>query len=202
LQDLGLSHVAARAATELLESTDSPLEQAPQAILELAYTLDYPQLIDAAAVENGLSPFLLLATIRQESFFDPTAGSSAGALGLTQVMPLTAQEIAAELDVEDFSASDLLRPLVSIQFGAHYLGSQLELFDGNLFLTLAAYNGGPGNASRWWESLPTADMDLFVELMDITETRTFVKVVLENYAMYRFVYGGTDHPTLLASPGS
>jgi soluble lytic murein transglycosylase len=202
LQDLGLSHVAARAATELLESTDSPLEQAPRAILELAYPLNYPQLIEAAAVENGLSPFLLLATIRQESFFDPTAGSSAGALGLTQVMPLTAQEIAAELDIEDFSASDLLRPLVSIQFGAHYLGSQLELFEGNLFLALAAYNGGPGNASRWWESLPAADMDLFVELMDITETRTFVKVVLENYAMYRFVYGGTDHPTLLASPGS
>jgi soluble lytic murein transglycosylase-like protein len=44
-------------------------------------------------------------------------------------------------------------------------------------------------------------MDLFVELMDITETRTFVKVVLENYAMYRFLYGGAAQPTLLASPG-
>jgi soluble lytic murein transglycosylase-like protein len=46
------------------------------------------------------------------------------------------------------------------------------------------------------------DMDLFVELIDITETRTFVKLVLENYAMYRFLYGGAAHPTLLASPGS
>lgn len=202
LQDLGLTHVAARAATALLESADSPPEQAPRALLELAYPLVYPQLINAAAAENGLSPLLLLAMIRQESFFDPTAGSSAGALGLTQVMPLTGSEIAEDLSIEDFSASDLLRPLVSIQFGGHYLSSQLDLFDGNLFLALAAYNGGPGNASRWWESLPAADIDLFVELMDITETRTYVKVVLENYAMYRFIYGGTDHPTLLASPAS
>jgi soluble lytic murein transglycosylase len=117
-------------------------------------------------------------------------------------MPLTGSEIAQNLGIEDFSASDLLRPLVSIQFGAHYLGSQLDLFEGNLFLAIAAYNGGPGNASRWWESLPAVDMDLFVELIDITETRTFVKLVLENYAMYRFLYGGAAHPTLLASPGS
>jgi len=202
LHDLGLTHLAARAATALLESADVPLEQAPRALLELAYPLDYLPLIDAAAAENGLSPLVLLAVIRQESFFDPTAGSPAGALGLTQVMPLTGSEIAQELRIEDFSAPDLLRPLVSIRFGAHYLASQLDLFDGNLFLALAAYNGGPGNASRWEESLPAADMDLFVEIMDITETRTFVKVVLENYAMYRFLYGGTAHPTLLASPGS
>jgi soluble lytic murein transglycosylase len=201
LHDLGLTHVAAHAATDLLESADAPLEQAPRALLELAYPLDYLPLIDAAAAENSLSPLLLLAMIRQESFFDPTAGSPAGALGLTQVMPLTGSEIAQKLSIEDFSASDLLRPLVSIPFGAHYLGDQLDLFDGNLFLALAAYNAGPGNASRWWESLPTADMDLFVELMDITETRTYVKVVLENYAMYRFVYGSVDHPSLLASPG-
>jgi soluble lytic murein transglycosylase len=200
--DLGLTHVAARAATDLLEGADSPVAQAPRALLELAYPLDYLPLIDAAAAENGLSPLLLLAMIRQESFFDPTAGSPAGALGLTQVMPLTAQEIVGKLNVEDFSTSDLLQPLVSIQFGAHYLGSQLDLFEGNLFLTIAAYNGGPGNASRWWESLPAVDMDLFVELIDITETRAFVKLVLENYAMYRFLYGGAAHPTLLASPGS
>jgi soluble lytic murein transglycosylase len=199
LHELGLTHVAARAATELLKSADTPLGQAPRALLELAYPLDYEPLVDAAAAENGLSPLLLLAMIRQESFFDPTAGSPAGALGLTQVMPLTGSEIAQKLNVEDFSVSDLLRPLVNIAFGAHYLGAQLDLFDGNLFLALAAYNGGPGNASRWWESLPTTDMDLFVELMDITETRTYVKVVLENYAMYRFIYGGAAQPTLLTN---
>ncbi|MGD0205230.1 MAG: transglycosylase SLT domain-containing protein [Dehalococcoidia bacterium] len=202
LHDLGLTHLAARAATALLESADVPLEQAPRALLELAYPLDYLSLIDADAAENDLSPLLLLAIIRQESFFDPTAGSPAGALGLAQVMPLTASEIAQELSIEDFSTPDLLRPLVSIRFGAHYVHNQLDLFDGNLFLALAAYNGGPGNASRWLESLPAADMDLFVELIDITETRTFVKVVLENYAMYRFLYGGAAHPTLVASPGS
>jgi soluble lytic murein transglycosylase len=202
LHDLGLTHLAARAATALLQSPDVRLGQAPRALLELAYPLDYLPLIDAAAAENSMSPLLLLAVIRQESFFDPTAGSAAGALGLAQVMPTTGSEIAQELNIEDFSTLDLMRPLVSIRFGAHYLHSQLDLFDDNLFLALAAYNGGPGNASRWWESLPAADMDLLVELIDITETRTFVKVVLENYAMYRFLYGGATHPSLLASPGS
>jgi soluble lytic murein transglycosylase len=200
--DLGLTHLAARAATDLLESADIPLEQAPRALLKLAYPLDYQTLIDAAAAEDDLSPLLLLAMIRQESFFDPTAGSPAGALGLTQVIPLTGAEIAQKLNIEDFSVPDLLRPLVSIRFGARYLRDQLNLFDGDLFLALAAYNGGPGNASRWRESLPAADMDLFVELVDSVETRAFVKVVLENYAMYRFLYGSAAHPTLLASPGS
>ncbi|MGQ9573381.1 MAG: lytic transglycosylase domain-containing protein, partial [Dehalococcoidia bacterium] len=200
--DLGLTHLAARAATNLLASANSPLEQAPRALLEMAYPLDYLPLINSAATENDLSPLLILAMIRQESFFDPTAGSPAGALGLAQVIPPTGAEIAEKLNVEDFSTLDLLRPLVSIRFGAYYLSSQLELFEGNLFLALAAYNGGPGNAIRWKESVPTADMDLLVEIIDFTETRTFVKVVLENYAVYRFLYSGATHPTLLSTPSS
>lgn len=197
LHDFDLTHLAAHAASELLRSADSPLAEAPRAVLELAYPVDYLPLLDATAAETGLSPLILLALIRQESFFDPSAASPAGALGLTQVMPLTASEINQKLNIEDFSAQDLLRPLVGIRFGAHYLRSQLDLFEGNLFLALAAYNGGPGNASRWLQSVPAGDMDLFAEIIDFTETRSFVKLVLENYAMYRFLYGGASHPTLL-----
>jgi len=198
--DLDMTHLAARAATHLLAKAGVSLEQAPRALVELAYPLAYPSLIQAAATENDLSPLLLLALIRQESFFDPLAASSAGALGLTQVMPPTAEGIAAELNVEGFSTSDLLQPQVSIRFGAHYLRSQLDSLGGNLYFALAAYNAGPDNASRWSASIPISDMDLFVELIDFAETRSYVKLVLENYAVYRFLYGDADHPTLLSSP--
>jgi soluble lytic murein transglycosylase-like protein len=198
--DLGMPHLSARAATRLLWKVDDSLEQAPRALVELAYPLAYPSLVQAAAAENDLSPLLLLALIRQESFFDPLAISSAGALGLTQVMPPTGQEIAATLNLDGFSTSDLLQPQVSIRFGAYYLRSQLDLSGGNLLFALAAYNAGPDNATRWSQSLPIADMNLFVELIDFAETRSYVKLVLENYAVYRFLYGDADQPTPLTEP--
>jgi soluble lytic murein transglycosylase len=200
--DLGMPHLAARAATGLLAKAGSPLEQAPRELVGLAYPLAYPSLIQAIAAENGLSPLLLLALIRQESFFDPLAASPAGALGLTQVMPPTAEEIARSLNLAGFSTSDLLRPEVSIRFGAYYLRSQMDLSGGNPYFALAAYNAGPDSAVRWSGSLPTSDIDLFVELIDFDETRGYVKLVLENYAVYRFLYGEADYPTLLSSPSS
>jgi soluble lytic murein transglycosylase-like protein len=199
--DLDMPHLAARTATRLLWWTaDSPLEQIPRALVELAYPLAYPSLVQAAAAEYNLSPLLLLALIRQESFFNPLAVSSAGALGLTQVMPPTGQGIAAALNVEGFSTSDLLQPQVSIRFGAYYLRSQLDSSAGNLLFALAAYNAGPDNARRWTASLPIPDMDLFIELIDFAETRSYVKLVLENYAVYRFLYANADQPTLLTEP--
>ncbi len=200
--NLDMTHLAARAATRLLAKANIPLEQAPRALVEMVYPFGYSSLIETVAAENDLSPLLLLALIRQESFFDPQAGSYAGALGLTQVMPSTGQGIAAELNVEGFSASDLLQPEVSIRFGAHYLRSQLNNFDGNIYFALAAYNAGPDSVRRWRQNLPTSDMGLFVELIDFVETRSYVKVVLENYAVYRFLYGGADHPTLVRIPRS
>ena len=116
---------------------------------------------------------------------------------LAHIKELSVQLSLSEEQVNEVSSS-LLSGTIDI---AHYLGSQLDLFDGNLFFALAAYNSGPGNADRWRQRLPAADMDLLVELMDITETRIFVKVVLENYAMYRFLYGGAAQPSLLTSPG-
>ncbi len=200
--DLGLTDLAARAATRLLAQSPQAmsLAQVPRSLLELAYPQDYASLIQAAATKNVVSPLLILALIRQESFFNPAASSPAGALGLTQVVPATGQEIAQELNREDFQASDLLRPLVSIDFGAYYLGSQLHSFDDNLYFALAAYNGGPGNALGWSQGAAGSDMDLFVELIGFSETRSYLKLVLENYAVYRFLYGGADHPTLVTSP--
>jgi soluble lytic murein transglycosylase len=196
-QELDLTHLAARAAGRLIARSDAPLAQAPRPLLELAYPLAFVALVEAAGRENEVSPLLLLALIRQESFYDPQAISVAGALGLTQVIPATGMEIAEKLDLSDFTPLDLLEPSLSIEFGAFYLGDQLRFLDGDLYLALAAYNGGPGNALRWRDDPTAVDADFLVESIDLEETRSYLELVLVNYAVYRFLYGGESHPTLL-----
>jgi soluble lytic murein transglycosylase len=199
LQEVGLTHLSARAASRALARSDAPLAQAPRALLELAYPLAYASLVDVAGRENGVSPLLLLALIRQESFYDPQAISVAGALGLTQVIPDTGMEIAQRLGRSNFAPVDLLEPSLSIEFGAFYLGDQLRLLDGNLYLALAAYNGGPGNALRWRDDPNAVDPDSLLETIDLEETRSYLELVLTNYGVYRFLYDGVSRPTLLPS---
>jgi soluble lytic murein transglycosylase len=195
LYPLGLTQLSARAASRLLAALpQSAIDAAPPDLLRLAYPVDYASLIQSTAQQTDTSPLLLAALIRQESFFDPRAGSSAGALGLTQVIPSTAQEIAAHLGLdEEFSDQDLFRPAISILFGATYLSEQLEAFDGELAPALAAYNGGPGNAGRWLKAA-AGDEDLFLEEISFDQTRTYVKAVTENLVAYQALYSGSLIP--------
>jgi soluble lytic murein transglycosylase len=147
----------------------------------------YADVVSAEAENRSLDPLLLAALIRQESLFEPAAESWVGARGLGQVMPATGQSIAQDLGVEDFEVDDLYRPAVSIQFGAYYLASQLERFDDQILVALAAYNGGPGNALQWLES-GGDDLDLFVEVITAVESRLYLQAVLENYIVYERLY--------------
>jgi soluble lytic murein transglycosylase len=194
-EPLGLTHVSARAGTRLLATVpEATVRAAPSDLLRLAYPVDYAPVVQDTARRTGVSPLLLLAVIRQESFFDPRAGSSAGALGLTQVISSTAEQIAADLDLQDeFSDEDLYRPTVSILFGGHYLSQQLEAFDGQLAEALAAYNAGPGSASRW-AGAAGSDDDLFLEEVSFDQTRAYVKLVTENLAAYDALYGTPSTP--------
>ncbi len=151
------------------------------------YPLPFAGLVDAAARRFNIDPLLLYALIRQESRYDPQAVSTAQARGLTQVIPATARDIAARLGYKDFDVEQLFRPAVSIEFGAYYLSAQLSRFE-NLWLGLAAYNGGPGNAQRWRDQFGLDDPDLFVELIPLRETQAYVRLVYGFYGAYRQVY--------------
>src|SRR5581483_9838516 len=97
--------------------------------------------------------------------------------------------------VQNFTADDLYRPHVSIEFGANYLGQQLSDLGGDAYRALAAYNGGPGAVANAAKTAGN-DEDLFVEDLEFDETKTYVKRVMENYARYRQLYEKLDRPSL------
>ena len=110
--------------------------------------------ITAAARKHGLDPALLAGLVRQESNFDPTAGSPAGARGLTQLMPAT----AAGLGV-----TDVTDPAQALDGGARYLSQQLDAFGGDVTKALAAYNAGPGAVQRYGGVPPYAETQSYVQ---------------------------------------
>jgi soluble lytic murein transglycosylase len=154
----------------------------------------YADLLSAEAGNRGLDPLLMAALIRQESLFEPSAESYAGARGLGQVMPATGQGIANGLGLEGFVLDDLYRPSVSIRFGAFYLAVQMRRFNDQILVALAAYNGGPGNTLRWLESAASDDLDLFVEVITATQSRLYLQRVYEQYLIYEKLYrtGGSE----------
>ena len=141
---------------------------------------------------------LVLALMREESGLDPRAVSPAGAVGLTQLMVPTAQEVARQLRIGRVARSDLTAPSLNIRLGSRYLGDLIRRFDGSVALALAAYNAGGGAVSRWLDQRRGLEIDEFVEEIPVEETRGYVKRVLRSFAAYRLLYG---HPDEAASIG-
>lgn len=147
----------------------------------------YKDIVMREANETGLHPLLLFSIIRQESFFENFVISSAGARGLMQIMPATGQELAGRYGYPDFQVEDLHNPLINIRLGAKYLANQRDYFGGDLYLALAAYNGGPGNA-YYWSQLSNGDPDLFLEVIRFEETQRYIRSIAELMNIYRLIY--------------
>lgn len=159
-------------------------EQLPHYLRSLIYPTYYADLIVPYAQRNAVDPAVLFALIRQESTYNPLANSWVGASGLTQVMPSTGSGIASELGIRGFKQSDLLKPFVSVRFGAYFFGNLLKYFDGNIMYALGGYNGGPGNAQKW----ERPDVDVAVELIDLPESSLYVHTVYSQYNQYVEIY--------------
>nr|WP_259736685.1 lytic transglycosylase domain-containing protein [Synechococcus sp. CS-1329] len=135
----------------------------------------------AAAARHGLDPTLLLAVARQESRFTPGVESVAGAIGLLQLMPATAAELAGE----PLSGDQLREPALNAELGAMYLNQLLSLWQGNPFLAVASYNAGPGAVAGWRDARLQNEPELWVEAIPFPETRLYVKKVLGNLWGYQ-----------------
>lgn len=121
----------------------------PRIIGEVSYPLVYDDLILKYSVERELDPYLVAAVIYSESHYHPTAVSPAGARGLMQLMPATAQGIAQRLKVTNFQVSDLFNPETNINFGTFHLQGLAGRYNSNIDGILAGYNGGGGVGDRY-----------------------------------------------------
>ncbi|QRN83382.1 tetratricopeptide repeat protein [Chloroflexota bacterium] len=192
LVEIGLYRSALVASNSLLKLAGlegATALDAPEFFTRVRFGAYYLDWVLPIAKNRNFDPLLLLAIMRQESHYEGFAQSAAYAYGVMQIIPTTGEELAGELGwPTDYTAADLYRPYVSILFGATYLARQLNYFDGDLYDMLAAYNGGPGN-TLYWQELAGNDMDLFLETIRIQETRNYIRLITENYTIYRMIYG-------------
>ncbi len=138
---------------------------------------------------------LMFAVMRRESMFDPDAKSRAGARGLMQLMPATANSVDGRTDYRGGAAAALLAPERNLALGQRYLDRLLDRVSNNLIHTLAAYNAGPSRLAGWRDRLDETDPMLFLESLPSFETRQFVRSVLANLWIYRHRLG--QHPDSL-----
>ena len=140
----------------------------------------------AGSIERALA----LALAKQESSFNAGAVSTSNALGLMQLLPTTARDVAGRLKVP-FIESKLTRdPAYNVQLGSQYLAEMLQRFGGSYELALAAYNAGPNRVARWIEAggdPRTAKIDMvdWIEMMPFRETRNYVQRIMESVTVYR-----------------
>lgn len=149
------------------------------------YPLPYWDSVAKWSASRNLNPLLVMGLIRQESRFEPDIRSIAGAAGLMQVMPETAEWIASRAQIESYELSD---PDDSLQLGTWYLDYTLNLYEKDALLALAAYNAGPGHVDDWLKRFGYANADRFAESIPFPETYGYVKSVLENYWNYLRLY--------------
>ncbi|MGB4596235.1 MAG: transglycosylase SLT domain-containing protein [Anaerolineaceae bacterium] len=181
--------LSAKSITKLSGYGDYPFSAIlPPYFAYITYGAYYQPWISAAAEKYNLPELVLYSLIHQESHFDAIAHSSAGAGGLMQVMPDTAAQIASETNYPpNFERTDLYNGYINLELGANYLARQLRLFDGDLYLALASYNGGPGSVLDWQKS-SEGDPDQFLGVIRFQETRSYIRKLVENFDRYVLIY--------------
>ncbi|HEY6781348.1 MAG TPA: lytic transglycosylase domain-containing protein, partial [Thermoleophilaceae bacterium] len=174
------------AAAAALVAGVGPLDQA---VREITLPLRHDDIIRQQAADKGVNAALVAAVIYEESRFrDQT--SHAGARGLMQITPATADFIARQTGGNRFVQEDLATPQINIAYGTYYLRYLLDRYDGNETLAVAAYNAGHGNVDAWVRA--AGGEDAFDAERDIPfpETRAYVANVLERRDQYRDHYAG------------
>jgi soluble lytic murein transglycosylase len=158
------------------------------AVQEIKLPLRHEDIIRQQAAEKGVDASLIAAVIYTESHFrDQT--SHAGATGLMQLLPSTADYIARKSGGTRFTRSDLATPQINIAYGTWYLRYLLRKYDGNVVLTLAAYNAGEGKVDQWWRAARARGEQFDVARhIPFAETRDYVHRVLSAQREYRHNY--------------
>ena len=153
----------------------------------LLYPVVHQDALLAEAEEQGLDPSFVAALIRQESMFNPTATSPAGARGLMQVMPQLGGRLAVSLSYPVWDPVLLYQPDVSLQLGSYHL-QELAVRYTEPGHILAAYNAGASRVERWTRRTGVDDPEVFAERIPFVETRGYVRIISRNQELYRSLY--------------
>jgi soluble lytic murein transglycosylase len=184
LSQAGAHHHALQVATlHFKEGIEHGGEPVPHALWSAAYPTAYLPTI-RTHVGTIVDPYLVLAIIREESQYDARATSSHGAVGLMQMMPMTAQALAKQYGHPELKREDLYEHDTNIRFGVRYLEELLQQFSGNVVHAVAAYNAGGPTVAGWIAKNGHKEPDEFVEMIPYLETRQYVKRVLRTYREY------------------
>jgi TolA-binding protein len=159
--------------------------------VELIDRIQYPlapdYVGDCDRKKSGVDPLVLHAIIRQESQFQFNALSPAGAVGLMQLMPRTAAEVARKEKMRKPRRKDLLRPQTNVALGAAYLSRLIREYRGDFLRAVAAYNAGEAAVAKWWGT-SDGDPALFLENVKYRETRFYLRRVFLNVLQYYTIY--------------
>lgn len=150
----------------------------------ILYPLAYISDVERASKKNNIDPMLILSIIREESRFDKEARSIAGALGLMQLMPQTAQKLQSSININLKNTEQLYEPSINISIGAYYLKKLINMFN-SVPIAIAAYNAGEEAVNSWLKSHKYKAVDEFIEDIPYDETRNYVKNVLTTYFEYQ-----------------
>ncbi len=137
------------------------------------------------------------ALVREESSFNKDIVSWAGAKGLSQLMPATADRVAKWVGLT-VNSTTIFDPSTNLRIGSKYLGYLHGYFNGNPYLAVAAYNAGEGNVGKWLKSKGNLPTDMFVESIPFRETRHYVKRVLGTYQTYHLLYDYSPENTVFS----
>lgn len=160
----------------------------PRVFIKLYYPKVYWPIIVKQAAHYHLDPYLLLAIMREESFFNPYAVSKMKALGLMQIRSTTAREVAFRAGLYWKGDDMLFNPETNVQIAAYYLSWLKKQFSGSTVYTIAAYNAGPDSVLKWKVPGKTPNFDAFVSKVTYPETREYLRKVMNSYVIYKILY--------------
>lgn len=183
--DYGKSVVTARNAMDKLQVKPDKYDLR----WRLVYPLHYYEDVKIYADKYGNNSPLMQSIVREESYFNPKAESYVGAVGLMQLMPATASEIAKKKGIERYNLNE---PHDNILLGNAYYAFLKSMLSGMDISAVAAYNGGIGSVNSWKQNIYYNDTDEFVEQIPYPETKNYVKKVFRSYWNYIRVYSGNN----------
>ena len=154
--------------------------------LSIRYPLPWQEQFESYSSAARINPTWAYGVARSESLFMRDVRSSAGAIGLMQLMPKTGRAVAKQIRLPYSGLATLTDPAANIRLGTSYLGQMAERFDGNPVLATAAYNAGPHRVDRWLPENGTEDARAWIENIPFNETRNYVKRVLAAQTIFHW----------------